>query len=100
MPCRDWDDDNKVREAAARNDLLALKEELDKLPKPSMLCEACALLEEAGLLDKASPELKIWYQKHEAREADKVRIEAAEKLSERERRLLGIDLAALKRKAK
>jgi hypothetical protein len=100
MPCRDWDDDNKVYDAALRNDVCALKEALAKAPKSSLLCEACALLEEAGLLAKASPELKAWYKQHEACEADKVRIEAAEKLSERERRLLGIDLAELKRKAK
>lgn len=96
MPCRDWDDD-AARNAAYDN---GLREALAKAPKPSLLCEACAILENAGLLSQASPELKAWYQKHEAGEADKIRLEAAEKLSERERRLLGIDIETLKRKAK
>lgn len=68
--------------------------------RANLLCEACALLEEAGILHKASVQLIDWYKLHEACEADRVRVEAAEKLSERERRLLGIDLAALKLKVK
>ena len=89
MPCRDWDPTPGPSVQYIETGI-----------KPSLLCEACALLEEAGLLKKASKELKEWYKKHEEGEADKVRLEAAEKLSERERRLLGIDIEALRRKAK
>lgn len=92
MPCRDDRDDNCVQEAAAAN---AAAEK-----RAYLLCEACTLLEEAGLLPQASDELKAWYKLHEVLEADRVRLEAAQKLNERERRLLGIDLAQLKLKAK
>jgi hypothetical protein len=91
MPCRDdRDDDYKYSngEAAARKELEPL------------LCEALSLLEDAGILSKLSPELARWYKAHEACEADRVRYEAVLKLSERERRLLGIDLQAFKAKAK
>ncbi len=91
MPCydppRDINDDRETAEAAAEK-------------RANLLCEACALLEEAGLLEHASEDLKKWYTLHEAPEADRVRLEAAQKLSERERRLLGINLAELERKAK
>jgi hypothetical protein len=64
-----------------------------------LLCEACNLLEDAHLLNKASPELRNWYKDHSAKEEDRVRYEAALKLSERERRLLNIDLSDLKNRA-
>ena len=89
MPCRDWDPTPGPTIQYVETGI-----------KPSLLCEACALLEEAGVLKKASKELRAWYKMHEAKEADKVRLEAAQKLSERERRLLGIDLAALQSKVK
>lgn len=101
MPCRDYDDDNCVQaEFKGRVELAEAKKALAEAPKPYLLCEACALLEDAGLLSKMSSELKEWYAKHEKKEEHKVRLEAAEKLSERERRLLGIDIAALKAKVK
>lgn len=89
MPCYDppRHEDCSAAEAAAQK-------------RANLLCEACTLLEETGLLDRASKELQEWYKLHEELEADRVRLEAAEKLSERERRLLGIDLAALKLKVK
>lgn len=96
MPCRDWGDDKCSDDIA----LVEVRQALAAAPKPSLLCEACSLLENSGLLDKASPELKDWYAKHEKKEEHKVRLEAAEKLSERERRLFGIDIVALRAKAK
>ncbi len=64
-----------------------------------LLCEACNLLEDAKLLNKASPDLLTWYKDHSVREEDRVRYEAALKLSTRERRLFSIDLDDLKRRA-
>lgn len=93
MPCRDWDGHNA-------DHICDLKEQLAKAPKPHMLCEAMSVLENHGLLGEVSQELRAWYGAHEKDEADKVRLEAAEKLTERERRLLGIDLASLKNKVK
>lgn len=90
MPCYDPprdDEDCAAAEAAAEK-------------RANLLCEACTLLEDAGLLSRASDELKAWYKLHEAVEADRVRLEAAQKLNERERRLLGINLAALTNKVK
>jgi hypothetical protein len=95
MPCRDWGDD-KCSDIA----LIEAQTALAAAPKPSLLCEACSLLENAGLLGQASDELRQWYVKHEKKEEHKVRLEAAEKLSERERRLFGIDIVALRAKAK
>lgn len=66
----------------------------------NLLCEACSILEEEGILENASKELRDWYEKHEEAEADRVRLEAAEKLTERERRLLGINLSKLQSKVK
>jgi hypothetical protein len=84
MPCRDYD---------------LVPETIEEVKvKPSLLCEACALLEETGLLVKASVELQDWYKKHEAGETDRLRLEAAQKLTERERRLLGINIEALRSK--
>ena len=89
MPCRD---DRDYSYDDGRNS--AIKQ------LTPLLCEACTLLEEANFLAKASPELKKWFQEHEKCEEDRVRYEGALKLSERERRLLGIDLAQLKMIAK
>ena len=105
MPCRDWDgiDDAtcaRVETASVKAELATAKQALAEAPKPSLLCEACSLLENTGALVHASQELKDWYKKHEKKEEHKVRLEAAEKLSERERRLLGIDINALRAKAK
>lgn len=96
MPCRDDRDDDclAVATAATRTAEAAAEK------RAYLLCEACTLLEEAGLLPQVSDELKTWYKLHEALEADRVRLEAAQKLNERERRLLGINLDELKRKAK
>ena len=95
MPCKDWDGiDNK--ESA----LVQRIAELSKNPPASLLCEACAILEDNGLSTSMSDDLYNWYKQHESQEVDKVRLEAAEKLTARERRLLGIDLDVLKRKAK
>jgi hypothetical protein len=92
MPCRDDRDDNCSVTAIATAEAAAEK-------SAYLLCEACALLEEAGVLSQASNELKAWYKLHEALEADRVRLEAAQKLTVRERRLLGIDLTELKLQA-
>jgi hypothetical protein len=96
MPCRDDRDDyNRVSNQDIINMEAAVRKEMDPL-----LCEACTLLEEVGALGKASAELLRWYKAHEACEQNRVRYEAALKLTERERRLLGINLADLKLKAK
>lgn len=102
MACRDWDDAEKL---SNNNENLSLRQEIENLrlkllsmPLPSLLCEACTILENVGEFKNASSELKKWFLQHEEKEANKLRVEAAEKLSVRERRLLGIDLEALKRK--
>lgn len=95
MPCRDDRDDCRV----SYQDVAAAEANVRKEMDP-LLCEACTLLEELGALNKASPELLRWYKAHEACEQNRVRYEAALKLTERERRLLGINLADLKVKAK
>lgn len=91
MPCRDDcpTEDSYSVEARVRAELEPL------------LCEACTLLEDRGALitTLASNELLVWYQLHTADESDRLRYEAALKLSERERKLLGLDLAQLKIKA-
>lgn len=95
MPCRDDRDDDYT---ASKSELASASAAAEK--RAYLLCEACTLLEEAGLLSQASDELKQWYKLHEALEADRVRLEAAQKLNERERRLLGINLADLASKVK
>jgi hypothetical protein len=90
MPCRT--DDYYVSQDEGR----LVRAELEPL-----LCEACTILENHKLLAvQASPELKKWYKAHDQREEHRARLEAAEKLSEKERRILGIDLVALQRAAK
>lgn len=65
-----------------------------------MLCAVVSLLEEwyegnegtfADVLSKAHPGLRGWHEKHTTKEASRVRREAAQKLSARERRLLNLD---------
>lgn len=90
MPCRaecatDTYSQNDVKAAEHR-----VRAELDPL-----LCEACTLLEEHKLLTASTPALQTWYRQHEECEKERVKYEAALKLNERERRLLGINLAAL-----
>ncbi len=82
--------------------IYAKDEKEDVAPRATepLLCEALTLLEETGGLAKASKELQDWYAAHESFEEDRVRFEAAQKLSKRERRLLGINIAALKAKVK
>ena len=92
MPCRD---DRDSSDYAFENGKESGLKQLTPL-----LCEACSLLEEIGVLDKVSVELRKWYQEHEKCEIDRVRYEAALKLSERERRLFGIDLESLRIKVK
>lgn len=95
MPCYDSRDaDCKTNLEAAVKSAEAAAEK-----RANLLCEACTLLEEAGLLSKASDELRKWYKLHEACEVDRVKLEAAQKLTKREQRLLGIDLAELELQA-
>jgi len=95
MPCRDDRDDCRVSYLDIANAEANIRKEMDPL-----LCETCTLLEEVGALGKASPELLKWYKAHEACEQNRVRYEAALKLTERERRLLGINLQVLASKVK
>jgi len=65
----------------------------------SLLCEALEIIEGHNLLSFASEELKQWHEAHDEFEKDQLKVEAAEKLSDKERRLFGIDLEALRRQA-
>jgi len=57
-----------------------------------MLCEAMTLIESTPkLLSQCSPELQSWWKVHGTKEDERVRREAAAKLSPRERLALGID---------
>ena len=62
-----------------------------------MLCEACELLDEAKLLSKTSKKLQKWYKDHSDSEINRVKLEAAQKLSARERKALGINIEELKK---
>lgn len=93
MPCYD----SRDSDCSAANAIKAAEAAAEK--RANLLCEACTLLEEAGLLSHASEDLKKWYKLHETLEADRVKLEAAQKLSVRERRLLGIDLNELELQA-
>jgi hypothetical protein len=96
MPCRD---DRDTCFTATYDDITRAENAVRK-EMEALLCDACTLLEETGALGSASAELLNWYKAHEACEQHRVRYEAAMKLTERERRLLGINLADLKLKAK
>jgi len=78
-------------ESAANN----VRAELEPL-----LCEACALLENEGMLKKLSKDLRTWYENHSKKEQHRVALEAAQKLTVKERKALGINLDVLKRKAR
>lgn len=56
-----------------------------------MLCEAMVIIEKAGQGPECSEQLWQWWGRHKVAEEDRVRAEAAAKLSERERLALGID---------
>jgi hypothetical protein len=88
MPCRDDRDDcPSPLEERARGRLSAQKE-LEPL-----LCEAMTALDNLGKLPgQFSPELLKWYADHSEQEKHRLRLEAVQKLTEKERRLLGIDL--------
>ena len=94
MPCRDDRDDcPSPMEERARGRFEAQKE-LEPL-----LCEAMTALDNAGLLPgQLSPELLKWYDHHSEKEMHRLRVEAAQKLTEKERRVLGIDLNQLQNK--
>lgn len=91
MPCRMDDYPSNLNQNDVDQAVFKVRNELEPL-----LCEACTLLEETGALSKSTKELQKWYQTHEECEKDRVRLEAAEKLTERERRLLGIDIKNLR----
>jgi hypothetical protein len=94
MPCYDnRDDDSDNEKSSLKQRMRDLQDELEPL-----LCEACTLLTDNHLIEKTSPQLKKWYGEHIVSEIDRRRLEVALKLSESERQILGIDLAALKRK--
>lgn len=89
MPCRN--------DGVDYSQVIAQRKESAKVSPGYLLCEACSLLEEAGLTDKMSTDLRSWYDNHEKHETASVKLEAAQKLSARERRLLGIDIIALQK---
>ena len=89
MPCRD--------DGYDYSQVIAQQKEAAKVSPGYLLCEACSLLEEAGLTDKMSTDLRSWYDNHEKHETARVKLEAAKKLSNRERRLLGVDIVALQK---
>lgn len=92
MPCRD-DYPSSYSQYDIENAKNVVRAELEPL-----LCEACSLLEDAKVLQSATPELRAWFNKHEKCEEERVRLEAAQKLTERERRLLGINITDLQNK--
>lgn len=91
MPCRDYDDYNKI----CQSDLDAAVQKVRKELEP-LLCEACSHLNDLNLFDGVSQELRSWYENHEECEKHRVAYEAALRLSARERRLLGINIENLK----
>lgn len=95
MPCRD-DRDYQVTQGDVDAAARAVRAELEPL-----LCEAMAALENKGLLPgQLSPQLLKWYEAHSKREQHRVALEAAQKLTVKERKALGIDLDILKRRAR
>lgn len=89
MPCRD--------DRGIYDQEIAKQKEAIKTAPADLLCEACTLLEDHDLLSKASKELRDWFVLHERHEVNRVKLEAAKKLSARERRLLGVDIVALQK---
>lgn len=55
-----------------------------------LTCEAMTVVESHNLLDRCSPELRAWWEKHRAMEDDEIRRAAAKKLHPRELLALGI----------
>jgi hypothetical protein len=95
MPCRD-DRDYQVTQGDVDAAARAVRAELEPL-----LCEAMAALENKGLLPgQLSPQLLKWYETHSKREQHRVALEAAQKLTVKERKALGIDMDILRRRAK
>ena len=93
MPCRD-DYPENYSHCDIQNAQAQIRAELEPL-----LCEACGLLENNNMLTKLSKPLLTWYDAHCKREVHRVAYEAALKLTEKERKALGIDFNALKLKA-
>jgi hypothetical protein len=91
MPCRD-DRDYQVTQGDVDAAAHSIRAELEPL-----LCEACAFVENEGNLKKLSPALRKWYEAHSKREQARVALEAAKKLTIKERKALGLDLTALNR---
>lgn len=60
-------------------------------PPDWMLCEAMIIIEKNGLIEECSAQLIAWWKQHSRKERDRVRREAAQKLSYQERKALGID---------
>ena len=89
MPCRDDYPFSSYDVDAAANKVRA---ELEHL-----LCEACSFVENEGNLMKLSPALRKWYEAHSKKEQARVALEAAKKLTVKERKALGLDLTALNR---
>ena len=89
MPCRDDYPVSSYDVDAAANRVRA---ELEPL-----LCEAVAFVENEGNLKKLSPALRKWYEAHSKKEQARVALEAAKKLTVKERKALGLDLTALNR---
>lgn len=81
MPCRDTFDDDIPKNTAA-------SVEAKLVP---LLCEACDLLEKNDLVSTMSHELLKWAKEHEAQEVARIRKEALDKLSPKERRALGLE---------
>lgn len=102
MPCRDDYPDNRtqfleleyrVAQKATKETEQRIRAELEPL-----LCEAMTVLENEGSLPgQLSPELLAWYKNHSEKEKDRLRLEAAQKLTEKERQVLGINIQELAR---
>lgn len=104
MPCQSYDDDWR-NEASNERKINELKRQADKLAR--IACKALTELEENGLEDLLllkDDEVRTWWKKHkedDAREQarlaeierkERVKQEALAKLSDEERKLLGISV--------
>ena len=74
MPCRD---DGPV--------------DLQETAPAWMLCEAMVIIERSGVKEECSSQLLAWWRTHSKKEEDRVRKEAAAKLSRRELQALGLN---------
>lgn len=91
MPCTNGPDD--YREELHR-DIENLRKHAAKLS--GWLCDMCQIIDEINtdtfIGDLEIPaEIQEWYHAHTVAEEDKIRAEAAKKLTKRERKALGID---------